>query len=442
MTNSLTKGPITRQVIVFSIPIILSNLLQQVYSMVDSVIVGKGIGETALAAVGATGTVHFLIFGFIIGLTGGFGIPISQAYGAENRERVRTLTANAVTLSLLFSFAVTAVCLLIIRPLFAFMRTPEQLMPQTLAYFRVILIGTAVTVLNSLFLTILRSLGDSRTPMVAMVTSSVVNIGLDLFWVYVLKSGVEGTAIATVLSQVVSLVMCAAVLFRSEMLRNLKSEWKPDVRLNLSLIRIGLPVAFMNSVTAAGALLLQYFVNRMGELYVAAYAACIRYSSLFEQIPNSIGMAVLSFVGQNVGAGEKERVKSGVRVGLVFSAVVCLPLVLLQTVFPGQLLSLMLTESATIEAGCQYLPIAGVFMLALGWLFVYRFAIQGMGNTFLPMLSGFLEVVMRVTVGFATLPLAFRGIALAEVSAWCGACLMLCVSYHVVFRRTFSAGKA
>ncbi|WP_081677410.1 MATE family efflux transporter [Butyrivibrio sp. WCD3002] len=439
-TNNMTSGNSMKQIVLFFLPLLFGNLFQQVYSLVDSIIVGKGIGDKALAAVGASGTLNFLILGFVVGLTRGFGISFSQSFGKGDSKLLRGYILAAQFISSGMSIVFTILCLMALKSMLIFLNTPSDIFDDAYSYFAVILMGIIVTVLNNLAITILQSLGDSKTPLTAMIISSITNILLDILLVIVFHFGVVGAAIATVIAQAVSYIYCRIGLSKVPVLTDEDKAGKgflvlPQSDLCIELLKIGLPVAFMNSVTAAGGMILQYFVNLMGSAYVAAYSVCMKFAGLFEQFGISVGLAILTFVGQNKGAGKYDRIRKGVLQGLFLSIIVNIPLALIQIIIPGLISRLMLSDPVTIGYCSEFMPILGISLFALGWLFVFRYAVQGLGNTVVPMFSGFLEVAMRLGFGFTLGRMSFRGIAVSEVSAWIGAFIMLAVTYFVLMRK-------
>lgn len=433
-TQNMTSGNSFKQIVLFFIPLLWGNLFQQVYSLVDSIIVGKGISDKALAAVGASGTLNFLILGFAIGMTRGFGILFAQCFGREDHAMLRAYISAAQRLCIGISLVLSVVCILALRSMLKFMQTPADIIDDAYIYFVIILIGIVITVFNNLAITILQSLGDSKTPLSAMIISSLANIAMDIFLVMGLGIGVAGAAIATVLAQLFSFIYC---FYKIKMIDIFDKKNYSDAEINgknitFELVKIGIPVAFMNSITAAGGIILQYFVNLMGSGYVAAYSACMKFASLFEQFGMSAGLSMMTFVGQNMGAGKYDRIRKGVRQGLLLATILNIPLAIVQILFPEQLARIFLSDPEIISYCKDFLPILGISLFALGWLFVYRYSVQGLGNTFVPMLSGALEVIMRLTVCFTVGRASFRGIALSEVSAWIGAFIMLMITYYVI----------
>ena len=430
----MTSGSIGKHLLKFFIPLFLGNLFQQLYSLVDSIIVGKGIGDAALAAVGASGTLHFLIFGFAIGLTHGFGICFSQAFGAKEMRRLEEYVCAAIALSVMISVVLTTASLIGLRSLFLFMQTPQDILTDAIAYFRIILMGIVVTITNNLSIRILQALGDGRSTLIAMALSSVMNIVLDLWFVLGLHMGVAGAALATVAAQAGSLLFCVLIIRKYGVLHLTAEVWKNSAKDYLPMLKLGIPVALMNSVTAMGTMLLQYFVNRMGSLYVAAYSVCMKYAGLFEQVGYAVGLSVLTFTGQNYGAKKKDRILTGVRQACLISVIANSPIAVLEIFFSDRLAGLMVTSPDIIRQCEIFMPWLGVFLFPLGWLFICRNACQGMGNTFLPMMSGVLEVLMRLIFGWLGRS-SFTGIAVAEIAAWTGAWLMLWASFRYVWRR-------
>lgn len=435
-TTDMTTGEPMRLIIRFFFPVFLGNLFQQMYNMVDTIVVGKGIGDTALAAVGASGSINFFLVGFMIGLSSGMGILMAQAFGAGNIQLLRRMTAMSVLVSLILGLVSTVLGLLFIPHYFVMMDTPADILEGAWEYFRVVLFGVTITMGNNLCLNILRALGDSKTPLRAMIISSLINIVLDVLFVIGWKSGVAGAAAATVIAQACSILYCFHRIKGLQELKLEKENWIIRWDLIRQLLITGLPVACMNSVTSLGRMVLQYFVNQMGSIAVAAYAACTKITGLAQQPGQAVGLTLLTFVGQNLGAGQYERIRTGVKRGMVLSILVNIPMVSLMVFAPELLAGIVLSEAGTIALSVQYFPIAGICMFLLGWLFVFRSSCQGMGQTVVPMFSGVLEVVMRVGLVFvcAFLP-GFYRIVTAEVAAWIAAWLMLMITYFHIIKK-------
>ena len=411
----MTEGSIAKNIILFYIPLAIGGLFQQLYSFVDSVVVGRGIGAQALAAVGATSIVVWLTLGFAMGITKGFCIHISQAYGKKDYHLVNRGFFVASVLSLIVGTMISIVGSLAIRDFLILMHTPGEILEQSLDYIKVILLGFVITVLNNLFMSVLQSLGDSSTPFCALLVSSITNVGLDCVFVLILKWGVQGAAAATVLSQVFSFAICAAGLKRLKFVSILDGSKSKNARLTVRMLKTGMPVGIMSMVTAVGGMILQFFVN--GEF------------------SNALGMTFMTFVGQNYGAQKYDRIKAGVRMGVLLSILIHIPLSAVEIFGGKRIASLMVTDPPVLELCGQYLLIVGIFVFFLGFLMVFRNCIQGMGNTWIPMLSGGLEVFSRLIFGYWLGRHSFMGIAAAEASAWISVSIMLGSSFFILFRK-------
>lgn len=445
MVRDMTKGSPVKLLLTFAAPMILGNLFQQLYATVDAMVLGRGVGVQALAAAGATGSIHFFVFGFVTGLTHGYSVLISQRFGAGNPKGVRQAVACSMYLAVLSSLVITALSLLFSSPLLKLMNTPADIFEGALLYIRITFVGIAATVFYNVLASVLRALGDSISPLVVVVISSLINVGLDCLFVLVLNWGIAGAAWATVLAQLVSGLLCLAVLSRMELMRFTRDELAPDSKTMWTLLKLGVPVGIMNSVTAIGVMLLQGIVNSFGSGVVAAYTAACRLVGLAEQPGNIIGLSLGTYVGQNLGAGRLDRVRLGVRRAILMSLGVNL-VISFTLVFLGRELTALFVsggEQAIIDAAYPYLAIAGAMEWSLGLLFIYRFSLQSLGDTVLPLLSGALELGIRVGLVLflsQVLHMGFLAICAADVSAWAGAALMLGIAYYSRMRHLEKKG--
>ena len=435
-TNDLTTGSVVSKLLRFFFPMLLTNLLQQVYSVTDTAIVGKGLGDNALGAVGNLSSLSFLIIGFSMGMSNGFAVIIAQNYGAGKMDAVKKAVASAVKLAAALIAILTATACLFLRPILILLQTDELILDDSLRYGYIIFGGLAATVAYNLCAGILRAVGDSKTPFKAIMVSSVINIALDSLFIFGFHTGVEGAAIATVIAQVISTVICFLRIRRIPELRVERKDFARDTAMSLLLLKNGIPMACMNSITAVGVMVVQGYVNGRGVMYTSAYSVCSRYINLFMLPALTAGVAASPFVSQNFGAGKKERIRQGV---LVCSGIALISYVVLGTVmvvFSKQLGGLMLNDSATIALTAQYLRICGVFLIFLNLLFVFRNAVLGMGYPFLPMISGILEMSLRIPVIMILLPrTGFRATGFAEVAAWTGAMTLNVTAFIVYFRK-------
>ena len=440
MVRDMTSGSPMKLIVGFAVPIFLGNLFQQLYSVVDAMVLGRAVGADALAAAGSTQALSFLVLGFITGLTHGYAILIAQRFGAGDYAGVRRTAANAGYLAAVSSLIITAASLLGARALLEVMHTPEDIFRDALLYIQVIFIGTAASVAYNMFSGILRALGDSVSPLVILVVSSIVNVGLDVLFVVVFRWGVAGAAWATVLAQALSSAMCFAVLRRLELMRFQREDWRGDRDVIRALLRLGVPVGIMNSITAMGIMLLQSVVNGLGSVTVAAYTAGSKLMNLALQPGDILGIAVGTYVGQNLGAGRLDRIRAGVRQSALLSLAINIVMGLVLALFGRELTAVFVsgTEEAVIEAAYPYFVITGAGVWIVGLLFLYRFALQSLGDTFIPMVSGGVELGMRggaVLVLDRCFDMGFYAVCWAEVAAWLGAGVLLAAGYYARMAR-------
>lgn len=436
MVRDMTKGSPVKLLLAFAAPLLLGNVFQQLYSVVDAMVLGRGVGVNALAAAGATGSIHFFVFGFITGFTHGYSILISQKFGAEDPAGVRKAVANSAYLAVISSALITALSLLFSRPLLELLHTPADIMEDSLLYLRIIFIGIFATVFYNVLGSILRALGDSLSPLIIIVISSLVNVGMDFLFVMVFRWGVAGAAWATVLAQVISGCMCLFVLRRMDLMCFQKGDAAADKSMMAELLRLGVPVGFMNSVTAIGVMLLQGIVNGFGSAAVAAYTASSKIVGLVEQPGSIIGLSLGTYVGQNLGAEKYDRIRTGVRKAIVMSLVVNAAIGVVLIFFGRELIAAFVTgtEKTVIDMAYPYLFAAGIMEWVLGLLFIYRFSLQSMGDTVTPLISGGVELILRIGVVLLlanVFHMGFQSVYIADVTAWFGAALLLCIVYYI-----------
>lgn len=429
-SNDLTNGNVCSKLLRFFFPMLFTNLLQQIYSVVDTAIIGKGLGDHALGAVGNLSSLSLLIIGFSMGMTGGFAVIIAQNYGAGNQKALRKAIALSVKLSVVMSVLLTIIGCTLLKPILLAMQTDQTLLMDGMKYGYVIMGGLAATVAYNLCSGILRSLGDSKTPFIAIMISSAVNIILDCLFIFLFHTGVAGAAIATIIAQILSTLICFFKLKHTSNLHFQTADFRIDKAVYLQLLKNGIPMALMNSITALGCMVVQRYVNNCGAEYTSAYSVCSKYLNLFMLPSLTAGFAISAFVSQNYGARKKERIRQGIRVCIGIALVSYLLLCSALLLFPKQLASWMLNDSETISLAVSYLKICGVGLILLNLLFVYRNVVQGMGCPWIPMLSGIIEMILRIPVIILLLPkIGFVATAYAELAAWIGALLLNIVGF-------------
>jgi putative MATE family efflux protein len=430
----MTVGDPVKLLVAFSLPLLIGNVFQQLYNLADAVVVGNTLGVGPFAAVGSTGSVMFLIFGGFFGLTGGFGVVTAQRFGASDEAGVRHSIATSTYISIALGAIITVLGAWGTRPILTLMDTPPDIFADAELYLRVIFYGTLTGVFYNLVATILRSLGDSRTPLVALIIASVINIVLDLFFICVLKTGVDGAAWATNLSQLLAAAWCLRYVYpRLPLLHLRRADWRFDWRAVQKHLLIGVPMALQFSITALGVVVLQKVLNSLGTASVAAYAAAGKLDQFTIMPLFSVGMAMVTYAAQNYGARHYDRIQLGVRkcqqvvlAGCVLGSIVI--------VLFGRPLIIFFIGGAEEDV----LNLAEIFLLThaityplLGLIFVYRNVLQGVGRAILPMLAGLMEMAARVFAALLLVPLlGFWGACLSNPLAWLSADVLLIAAYR------------
>ena len=440
-TRDMTVGKPMTLILNFSIPLLFGLLFQQFYSLVDTVIVGKCIDVNALAAVGSTGSVNFLIIGFCMGVCSGFAIPVAQRFGAGDYAGLRKMIYNSAWLSVIFAVVMTFFVAIYCNQIMTLMRTPEDIYDQAYRYIYIIFLGIPVTYLYNLLSGIIRSLGDSKTPVIFLVLASLINIGLDLLFILVLGMNVEGAAYATVISQFISGILCLFYMIKKfPILRpESKHEWYFDSHCAKILCNMGIPMGLQYSITAIGSVILQTAVNTLGSAAVAAVTAGNKLGFFLVCPFDAMGSTMATYGGQNVGARKLDRIKSGLAsctlLGVVYSVFALIIIVL----FGKQMLLLFLNadEVMILADAYQFMVINASFYIPLALVNIVRFLIQGMGYSKFAMLAGVCEMVARAIVGFWFVPaFGFIAIGFASPAAWICADAFLIPAFFIVFKKT------
>lgn len=420
--KDLTKGNPARLILAFALPVMIGNLFQLFYNLADTRIVGSFLGDTALTAVGATNSLNSLIVGFLTGLANGFGIITARHYGANDQNQVKKSVASVVVLGGGMAVLLTALSVGFLTPLLRVLNTPEQLIGQSAAYFRVILFGLTASILYNGCAAVLRAVGDTVTPLVFLILSTLLNVGLDLLFVCVLKSGIVGAATATVLSQIVSGVLCVLYIRRKyPILHPARADFRVSPWMAGQMLSAGLSMGFMMSLVNFGSVLLQGAINTFGEATILAHTAARRLTELF-MLPFSVfGTTMATFSSQNWGAKKPERIRSGILHSLVISWIWCAVVILaIYTMVPA--LVRLVTGTSTpevIETASLYLRIDGLFYFVTAGICVLRNSLQGMGDMVTPIFSSLLELFGKLAVVvFLTPRLDYMGVILAEPIVW------------------------
>lgn len=443
MTKNMTTGNPLKLIILFSIPVLLGNVFQQFYNMVDTIIVGRFLGEDALAAVGSTGSIVFLVIGFAMGIAQGFGVMISHAFGAKDEKRLKHYVAVSLILGFIISVAMTILTVACSKHLLIFMKTPKNILTMANDYITIIYAGLLATMFFNISSAILRGVGDSKTPLYFLIISSALNVGLDLFFIVTLGMGPEGAAYATVIAQAIAAILCFIYMFwKFDILKIHKEDVYLDFRSCKDMLSIGIPMAINYSVTAVGVMILQSAVNVFGSGVVASYTAASKVESLATQPMPTLGTTMATYCGQNLGAGKYDRIFDGMKKGLVI-ALLLAGFGSLITVGLGEFIVCWFLSEPTPEIlsyAMQYLNTIACFYIPLVLIYFYRNALQGLNRGFMPMISGVFEMVCRVIIViFMLKPFGYWAVRLASPAAWIGAGIPLAITYYFWKKQTKKA---
>lgn len=422
MTRDLTEGNPFSLILGFSIPVLFGFLFQQFYNIVDTAIVGKFLGKEALAAVGVTGSVNFLVIGFCMGVCNGFAIPIAQKFGAKDFSLMRKFVMSAAYLSILFSVVLTVLTVVFCRPLLVLMKTPENILDGAASYIGVIFAGIPVIFLYNLTAGIIRSLGDSKTPLYFLILASVLNIVLDVVFITVFAWGVTGAAVATVISQGISGLLCLFYMSRKfEVLRMSKEDKQIHSQLFPVLCGQGVPMGLQYSITAIGSVILQASVNTLGSDAVASVTAGSKLGMFIVSPYDALGTTMSTWGGQNAGAGKYPRLKQGLLVSCAIGFVYSIFAFVVMLLFGNVLSRIFINanETLVLAQSHQFLVLNAAFYFPLALVNIVRFLIQGMGFSRFAILAGVFEMVARTLVGVVFVPIfGYSAACLASPAAW------------------------
>ena len=436
--HDMTSGSPMKMILSFTFPIFIGNVFQQFYNMADAVIVGKFVGTKALAAVGSTGTIMFLIYGFVVGMTAGFTVLTAQKFGAGDMRAMRQTVAGASILSLIVGVILTAAFMILMKPWLMAMNTPEDIFADAYAYIMIVSAGILAQMLYNLLASVLRALGNSKVPLYFLILSALLNIVLDLVLIIVFHMGAAGAAVATVVSQGVSGLLCLIYIAKCvPVLRMSRDDWRPSGYLLKTQIRIGIPMALQYSITAIGTMMVQSSLNILGSTLVAAYTAANKIEQVVSQAYVALGTTLATYSAQNIGAGDVPRIRQGFKattwIGVIYSFAAA---ALVMTV--GKYMTyLFVSEDVELIMGSVdlYLKCAGSLFIPLAIVNIYRNGIQGLGYGLLPMMAGVAELVGRGVMSvIAAQQKSYLGVCLASPAAWVLAAALLIGMYFYVIK--------
>ena len=443
MTKNLTVGPPVRLIILFTLPLLVGNLFQQLYAVTDAMVVGRLVGVEALAAVGASGSLQFLLFGFAMGASAGLAIPVARAFGAGDLAAMRRAVSAGILISTCIAVAIVVVGTLGSRTLLVWMGTPAELMDAATTFLTVLFSGAVATVAFNFLSAVIRALGDSRTPLLFLVVACVLNAALVVLFIAVFKLGVGGAAAATLVAQAIAVGLCLLLIARRmPELRLRRGDWRISAAETGESAKLGLTLGFQMSVIAIGAAVLQYGINQLGTEAVAAFTAAMRVDQVAVIPLASVGVAMSTYVAQNHGAAEWWRIRFGVLRASLLAVVLSLILGATITIFGTDIVRLFVGdwEDRVVAMAHQYLIINGALYWVLAVLFLLRNALQGLGATVIPTMAGVMELVARSAVGLLLIgQVGFLGACLAAPLAWVGALLPVAIAWVIHRRRLIQA---
>ncbi len=436
-TKNMTFGSPLRILFSFALPLMVGNVFQQLYTMVDSMIVGQQLGLDSLAAIGNGEWLNWLVLSLVQGFAQGFSIRLAQNFGAGDEKAFRKTYAASLKLALICTVCIMCFAFAALRPILRLLNTPSEIFPITMTYLSVIFAGVPIVMAYNFLASVLRSVGDSKTPLYAMIAASLCNIVLDMLFVIVFQWGVAGAAFATLIGQALSAVICYLSLRKLEIIRAPKEERAFEKGLYGKLLKLAMPFAFQNLIISVGGLVVQFVINGYGVLYIAGFTATNKLYGILEIAAISYGFALTTYVGQNYGANKIKRVNKGVHTGAVTGVVTAAVISAVMLLFGRYIVSAFISgkpedAAATVDIAYHYLCIMSSFLPVLYILHIYRSSLQGLGDTVMPMVSGAAELVMRIAaIFFLPMLIGTEGLFWAEVFAWAGADVVLVASYYI-----------
>lgn len=421
-TKTLTEGTPWKQILLFSIPIFWGNIFQLLYSLVDTKIVGSTLGTEALAAVGSVSTLHTLMTGFLNGLTLGFSLITAMCFGADNMKRLKKSFAMTIELGVLTTAVLVVVLMFVLQPLLHLLNVPEEQFAMSYAYISVLIVGLFATVLYNLCANTLRAIGDSLTPLLFLILATVSNIGLDYLFILEFHMGVQGAAYATVLAQLISVVLCFVRIFRKFPILHLqKSDFRPEKGLIVEMYKSGLSMGLMSCLVSIGTIMLQSAINTFGTTVIVAHTAARKVFEIMSLPMSVLGSAMATYCGQNYGAKRFDRIRQGIRASLLIAAIWSVAVFIICHTVEGALIRFVAstTDAEVIYWGSMYLKVDMSFIIVCGVIVILRNSMQGFGDRVIPVFSSCIELAGKIIFAFVFAPVFASG-ALSGLSRWCG----------------------
>ena len=441
ITKDMTAGRPGKLIFDFALSLMLGHVFQQLYTFADTVIVGRYLGVNALAALGATERLVYMMFGCIQGITQGFSIGISQKFGSRDYGDMRNRIACSFYLGAVVAVLLTLTGVSLCLPVLRLLNTPENILYPAKSYLRILYLGVPVSMLYNLLAAVLRAVGDGRTPLKAVTIASLVNIGLDILFVVVLGTGIGGAAYATVLAQMLSALYCFFVMAKVDIIRLRREDFCRKAGEAGILLKLGMPMGFQNIITGLGGVMVQRVINGFGVVFLVGFTAARKLYGLLETAAVSYGYAAAAYTGQNMGAGLIDRIRKGLREAAALGCVTAYAMSFIMVVFGKVILESFVTGGESVvnkavQVGCRFLLILAVFFPLLYFLYIIRSCVQGMGNTFWPVVSSMVQLAMRLACAvWLTRIIGESGVFWGEIFAWIGAILLLAVVYRKMVKK-------
>ncbi len=436
--KDLTEGEPAKLIFYFTLPLLAGNIFQQLFGFVDTLIVGRFLGVEALAAVGCTGSLMFLMLGFVMGSTSGFSIYTGQRFGAKDYAGIRYSVVVCMTLSIILTIILAAIGVYYCRELLEIMQTPLEIIDAAYSFIVIIYAGVGGFVIIQMQTNLIRALGDSKIPTVIQATTLCINIALEPVAIIVLGLGIPGAAGATIVSLIIGNIVCFIYIKRKVPLLHItRADFKIDKAVILEHLKIGVPMGFQASIIAIGAVVLQMALNGLGPIAVASFAAAQRVDSIATMPMMSFGIAIAAYVAQNFGAQKFNRISEGVKKAIWMSCSFSVVIAVILITFGPNLIELFVGEGQEqiIEYGHIFLVTNGVCYWILALLFIFRSALQGLGKSFVPTVAGAMELIMRIAAAiFLVDLLGYQGACLANPMAWFGSCVPLAIAFYIIRR--------
>ena len=442
-TKNMTDGSPAKLILGFAVPMLLGMLFQQIYNFVDTIIVGRYLGVNALAAVGSTGSIHFLIIGFCIGVCAGFTLPVAQRFGAGDHNALRKYVGNSAILAAIIAVVLTLITALLCRNILEWMQTPGDIIDDAFDYIFVTFLGIPATMLYNLLSGYIRALGDATTPVIYLIISSFLNIGLDILFIVPLQMGVFGAALATVLAQLISGILCFVhIVYKFELLHLTQDDWQFNSHSARIILGMGLPMGLQYSITAIGSVILQACINPLGSVAVAAMTAAGKIGNFVQCPLEALGSTMATYSGQNVGAGKLDRLSKGLKAAILMGFAYSAMALAVSYFFGKEMISIFVesddlaVKTQVLEQGYICLVITVAFYALLTLVNTVRFTIQGMGFSGFAVFAGVAEMFARALVGIFLVPVfGFVGACFASPVAWIFADAFLIPAFYSCYNR-------